>query len=153
MEELMDYINTNNRHNITVLGSTANSYLDALKAEDIAWPTQYHDILPYQSWEDFYWDGLYTTRPASKRFVKTASADFHMMSGRFAERMINTQSSDKSVREALKSYNDMNEDVAMWTHHDAVTGNNYQYVDNDYRNRTRKVLRDGFKHYNKDLTE
>jgi hypothetical protein len=47
MEELMDYINTYNRHNITVLGSTANSYLDALKAEDIAWPTQYHDILPY----------------------------------------------------------------------------------------------------------
>jgi len=63
--------------------------LDAIKHENIKWPTQYGDILPYQSTKNVYWDGLYSARPATKKFALESSANFHTMASKFAEKAIN----------------------------------------------------------------
>jgi len=43
--------------------------------------------------------------------------------------------------------------VSVLTHHDAITGNNIQYVDEDYRNRTVIPIRAGYKIYSKSIAD
>jgi len=46
--------------------STVYDYINAVKAENITWPTKYDDMFPYADWEDQYWTGYFTSRANSK---------------------------------------------------------------------------------------
>jgi len=37
---------------MTMQYSTVYQFIDAVKAEDITWPTKYDDMFPYADWED-----------------------------------------------------------------------------------------------------
>ena len=50
--------------------STPTEYLNALRALDIEWPTNYDDMFPYADKGDDYWTGYFTSRPNSKVFVR-----------------------------------------------------------------------------------
>ena len=46
--------------------STIYDYVNAVKAEDITWPTKYDDMFPYADNPDQYWSGYFTSRANSK---------------------------------------------------------------------------------------
>jgi len=49
-----------------VVMSTPGKYVDALKAENVTWPVQYHDLLPYSDEKNDFWSGFYSSRPSAK---------------------------------------------------------------------------------------
>ena len=53
--------------------STIYDYVNAVKAEDITWPTKYDDMFPYADWEDQYWTGYFTSRANSKSQIRYGS--------------------------------------------------------------------------------
>jgi len=60
--------------------STPSTYIDALKGENVTWPTRYNDMLPYSNKKDNYFTGYYSSRPGTKKFVKDNSATYHSLS-------------------------------------------------------------------------
>ena len=55
---------------IDIRYSTVYDYINAVKAENITWPTKYDDMFPYADWEDQYWTGYFTSRANSKSQVR-----------------------------------------------------------------------------------
>ena len=63
--------------NIKIRYSTVNDYVDAVKAENITWPTKYDDMFPYADRLDQYWTGYYTSRALAKAQVRFGSHNLH----------------------------------------------------------------------------
>ena len=76
-------------------------YLDAIKKENIRWPTYTSDFLPLMEQRYEFWTGYYTSRPGMKKQVTSYSSLFHAQSRLFARRMINMNSGDKEIESAL----------------------------------------------------
>lgn len=70
--------------NIELMYSTPSMYVDAIAAQDIAWPTKYDDMFPYADHEAAYWTGYFTSRPNSKKYIRDASHTFQSSSKMFA---------------------------------------------------------------------
>ena len=64
-DNLIDYFNTV-YSDVTLIRSTPYMYLDALKAQDIKWPTRTEDLFPYADYRDEYWTGYFSSRANSK---------------------------------------------------------------------------------------
>jgi hypothetical protein len=77
MEKVVAYINAHNDVNMTVVASTPQTYVDALKRENISFATQYNDMFPYSDQKNDYWSGFYSSRPSAKKQVKDGSALLH----------------------------------------------------------------------------
>lgn len=53
---------------ITLMYSTVNEYVDALKADKtVTWPVKYDDMFPYADQRDDYWTGFFTSRADAKK--------------------------------------------------------------------------------------
>jgi hypothetical protein len=89
METLMAYVNKHNKYNIVLLQSTPQTYVNALKKQNITWPTQYNDMFPYSDNQDEFWSGFFTSRPTTKKLVKDGSAHLHSSSKLYAQKIIN----------------------------------------------------------------
>ena len=69
--------------------STPQTYIDALKEENVTWPTQYNDMFPFSDKKDNYHTGVFSSRPGTKKFVKDASATYHSLAYMLAQRVVN----------------------------------------------------------------
>ena len=54
--------------------STPQTFIDALKSENVNWPVKTNDFFPYSANKNSYWSGFFTSRPAFKKQVKDANA-------------------------------------------------------------------------------
>jgi len=84
MENLIKYINENSHVNMKVVMSTPQTYVDALKKQNVTYATYYNDMFPYSDEKNDYWSGIYTSRPTSKKLVKDGSANLHASNKLFA---------------------------------------------------------------------
>ena len=64
-------------------------YIDAIKIEEILWPTKYDDMFPYADSEKSFWTGYYTSRANDKKYFRDASHIFHSSSKLFSTAIIN----------------------------------------------------------------
>ena len=62
MDKMIDYFNEHNEANMTMFYSTPGQYIDALKKENITWPTNYDDMFPYADNPQDYWSGYFSSR-------------------------------------------------------------------------------------------
>ena len=62
MDNMIDYFNEHNDANMTMFYSTPGQYIDALKKENITWPTNYDDMFPYADNPQGYWSGYFSSR-------------------------------------------------------------------------------------------
>ena len=69
---------------VTLIYSTPGMYLDALKTQEIAWPTNYDDMFPYADQKEDYWTGFFTSRANAKSEVRFGQADLHASNKIFA---------------------------------------------------------------------
>ena len=70
-ENLIKYFNAR-YDDVTLLSSTPSMYLDALKAENITWPSKTTDMMPYADQPNEYWSGYFTSRANSKSQIRFA---------------------------------------------------------------------------------
>lgn len=89
MEKIIKYINENNKYNMKLIMSTPETYIDALKKEQITWPVYYNDMFPYSDSHNDFWSGFYTTRPGTKKQIKDGSANFHASNKLYALEVVN----------------------------------------------------------------
>jgi len=88
LEKIMNYVNLNNKVNITLRMSTPSEYVDALKKEKISWPVKYDDGMPYSDGPNDYWVGYFSSRPGAKKEVKDDSAIINGENKLFAQKVI-----------------------------------------------------------------
>ena len=70
-------------------------YIDALKKQNIKWPTKYDDMFPYASYSAQYWTGYFTSRPNDKGYMRHASHVLHTTSKIFSLAAINLSTTEK----------------------------------------------------------
>ena len=153
IERIIEYINKHNKANMTLVMSTPQTYINALKAENITWPVKYDDMFPYAHTSNDYWTGYFSSRPAAKKQVKDASSLFSAEMKLFSERVITENVKASDVSDVLLAKQSMLESLSIYQHHDAITGTAKQYVADDYSFRMQRSIDFSSKTYFKELSE
>jgi hypothetical protein len=66
------YINANASYGVTVRYSTLNEYFSAVHAKNVTWSTRDStDFFPYADFPGNWWTGYFTSRVASKWWIRT----------------------------------------------------------------------------------
>eukprot|EP00095_Tigriopus_kingsejongensis_P004818 maker-scaffold769_size100554-snap-gene-0.18 protein:Tk04818 transcript:maker-scaffold769_size100554-snap-gene-0.18-mRNA-1 annotation:"lysosomal alpha-mannosidase (mannosidase alpha class 2b member 1)" len=116
-----------NETGVHLLYSTPSCYIKSLNDEqEVQWPEKNDDFFPYASGENSYWSGYFTSRPTFKFHERKASILLQS-----AKQTLATSKSvglDQQVR-------NLQREVGVAQHHDAITGTAKQLVDLDYHKR------------------
>jgi hypothetical protein len=96
----MDYCNEvyGKDYNIEFIYSTPGNFVDALRKEDVTWPTYDKDMFPYycSTVYNSFWSGFYSSRPNLKLQIKQASGVFNAASAAMAKKSLRRDLSDLS---------------------------------------------------------
>ena len=87
-DQLIPYFN-DVYDDITIMYSTPYMYIDAIKKQNLTYPTKYDDMFPYADQKNEYWSGYFSSRANSKRQVRLAQANLHASSKVFSIKVIN----------------------------------------------------------------
>ena len=145
LDKLVHYGNLNG--SVNFLYSTPTRYVEEKFKADLSWELRKDDIFPLADAAHHYWTGYFTSRPALKRQLRTASA------------LLQAARQLEAVAHALK-WNKVGENVranrprtrpsprvgdgwtdglegavAVATHHDGLSGTSRQSVTNDFQQR------------------
>ena len=137
LDKLISHVNQlqTNGSNVHVFYSTPSCYLKSLQESGLTWPTKTDDFFPYASDPHAYWSGYFTSRPASKRFIREAEIYSKLLS-----QLTVLRHDERHVVEELSK---LRETVGIIQHHDAVTGTEKQHVAHDYHKRIHAALAQG----------
>lgn len=133
--------------------STPQTYINALKQENVEWPTKNEDLLPYASDPARYWTGFYSSRPGFKKAVKDASAAFGSHSHIFARKVLDQNATEERINEIMDANFQLLDALGISQHHDVITGTEKQYVANDYSYRLQKGVDESKKIYSKEISD
>lgn len=135
---LFDYMNSNPSLNVEAQFGTLSDYFNAVRAEKAIeeFPTLTGDFFTYADRNAHYWSGYYTSRPLYKRmdrillsYVKAGDAILTLMQSckHFgAEELMNRETG------LVKLMEDARHSLALFQHHDGVTGTARDHVVIDY---------------------
>ena len=99
-DNLIEYFNSH-YDDVTLLYSTPGMYVDALKAENITWPSKTTDMMPYADQLNEYWSGYFTSRANSKSQIRFAQANLHAANRLFAQKVIDKNSKNVEIEAIL----------------------------------------------------
>lgn len=141
--KLFEYMNSRKDWNIDVGFGTLKDYFDALrvaegrasKTKSGGFPVLSGDFFPYSDRDNTYWSGYYSSRPFGKRLSREVentlrSAEIlttfaNIYSKQLGYRFDNNHVYLASLQQARRS-------LALFQHHDAITGTSKEYVAGDY---------------------
>ena len=129
MDQLIAYVNGNRTLNATVQYAFFSDYARAAQASGAAFPVRTpadSDFFPYASGPYAYWTGYYTSRPASKGFIRSRGQVL-----RTAEALLATVT-PTAVRANVARLHSLRRAVGVTQHHDAISGTEKQHVADDY---------------------
>lgn len=135
---LFDYMNANPSLNVEAKFGTLTDYFNAVRAEKAVeeFPTLTGDFFTYADRNAHYWSGYYTSRPLYKRmdrillsYVKAADAILTLVEG-----CKHTGAKELLSHEAglVKTMEEARRNLALFQHHDGVTGTARDHVVIDY---------------------
>lgn len=101
LELIIGLCNKINTVNMNFIQSTPQTYVNALKNENVEWPTRNDDLLPYASDPARYWTGFYSSRPGFKKAVKDASSVFGAHSHLFARRVLEQNATEDRINDIM----------------------------------------------------
>ena len=105
--------------------SSMDAYVAAKRTDKSVvggWPLKTDDMFPYADGPHMFWTGYFTSRPALKRYIRTASAQLQTVRQLIAFTPNAPAGATRELEEAL----------GVVQHHDAVTGTEMQHVAFDY---------------------
>ncbi|XP_051115211.1 probable alpha-mannosidase At5g13980 [Andrographis paniculata] len=124
MDKLIHYVNLDGR--VNAFYSTPSFYTDAKHALNESWPLKSDDYFPYADRINAYWTGYFTSRPATKRYVRVMSG--YYLAARQLEYFLGRSKSGPTTDSLADA-------LAIAQHHDAVSGTEKQHVADDYAKR------------------
>ncbi len=147
-ERLMDYMNLDPSLNVEIKFGTLRDYFELLnqknKEQNRQLKTFSGDFFTYADRQDHYWSGYFTSRPFSKRldrlvehYLRTAEITFSLSN------LIELQSKEKYLN-ANNLYKKMlvaRRNLAIFQHHDGITGTSKTPVVQDYTNKYLVILK------------
>lgn len=145
LDKIIHYANLNGT--VNVFYSTPSLYTDQKKKAGLTWEKRYDDVWPLADNAHHYWSGYFTSRPALKRQVRTAT---HFLdAARQMEMASGTTAADVDTPTTRpsppvgKSWTDSLEGmIGVTTHHDAMSGTERQDVADDYAERMAESSRE-----------
>jgi len=155
LDKLIHYVNEDGR--VNVFYSSPEDYVAAKYSYNTTWPVKYDDFFPYADTPHSYWTGYFSSRAASKGYIRSATAylqaarqlEAYVGKGGGAEELSTSSSStsdhvrsssvknsDNSRYSTFESTTEaLEEAVSLCQHHDSITGTAKQHVANDYHSR------------------
>jgi hypothetical protein len=140
MELALELANKYQKVNMEFVQSTPQTYVNALKAENVEWPVKTDDMIVYSRDSNFFWTGYFSSRPGFKKQVKDTSALLSAHNRLYALKVINEKATDKEIEGIMDSNFAMLDGLGVANHHDAITGTDRQYVNNDFSARLQAGL-------------
>ncbi|KAL7642128.1 UNVERIFIED_CONTAM: hypothetical protein RMT77_006688 [Armadillidium vulgare] len=145
LDKLIKYVNAlqSNGSDVNLVYSTPSCYLDAIRNDNLTFPTKEDDFFPYASDRHTYWTGYFTSRPTLKGFIAQSNNLLQAVK----------QLSALVGNPRGPSVNTLSEAMGVLQHHDAVTGTAKQHVTDDYSRHLSEgtaaaagALNDGFRY-------
>jgi alpha-mannosidase len=147
LDKLIHYTNKDGR--VNVFYSSPEDYVAAKYSYNTTWPVKYDDFFPYADTPHSYWTGYFSSRAASKGYIRSATAylqaarqlEAYIGSNRRKEEEISSSSSSSTnrIRTSTSNFDSTTEAleaaVSLCQHHDSITGTAKQHVANDYHSR------------------
>ncbi|EFN53834.1 hypothetical protein CHLNCDRAFT_36397 [Chlorella variabilis] len=125
LDKLIRAVNADGRLN--AFYSTPAEYVRAKHAySGERWPLKSDDFYPYADFPHAYWTGYFTSRPASKGYIRAATS--FLQAARQLEAFM-------GLPEGGPTTHALEEAVSLLQHHDAITGTEKQHVACDYHRR------------------
>ncbi|KAI8100833.1 hypothetical protein M9434_005218 [Picochlorum sp. BPE23] len=141
LDKLIYYVNEYSKKNssrkISVFYSTPHEYLTAKHEYKQAWPTKVDDFFPYSDAREAFWTGYFTSRSASKRYIRQATS--FLQAARQLE-IFNVFSQRGDETRVEKETDALEEAISLCQHHDSITGTEKQHVASDYHVRIHKGM-------------
>ncbi|XP_056022821.1 alpha-mannosidase 2-like [Ostrea edulis] len=139
MEKLMKYINSNSQMNTRVrFGTLSDFFKEHRKLQTKALPSFSGDFFPYSDRLDQYWTGFYTTRPFLKYAARRIQSLLRSVEILYAVLLAKSKKSSEKYSGLLKLLPDLElgrQELALFQHHDAITGTSRVSVTEDYSRR------------------
>lgn len=132
MDRMIEWFNKHNTANMRMFYSTPGQYIDALKTQNITWPTKYDDMFPYADNPQDYWSGYFASRQAAKKQVRDGQANLHASMAVLSRTVLRDDTPDETISNILAGKNQMLDAMGVYQHHDAVSGTAKQHVANNY---------------------
>lgn len=153
LEKIIEHCNKIGTVNMNFMQSTPQTYVNALKFENVEWPTRGDDLIPYASDPARYWTGIYSSRPGLKKSLRDASTQFGGHSHIFARSVLKLNQTEERINEIMDANFQLLDALGVGQHHDAATGTVKEYVANDFVNRIQKGLDVSRKVYDKEIID
>lgn len=150
-QQLINYINAKKEWNMNVKFGTLTEYFKRVKEMeakygkqlDSTFPVLSGDFFPYSDWDNAYWTGYYTTRPAIKRFGREieplvrAAEIMNVYVTQFSKaKGINYDVGKMIVRKLRHA----RREIGMFLHHDGITGTSLSFVVQDFKSRLEQAF-------------
>uniref|UniRef100_A0A7E4VA72 Alpha-mannosidase n=1 Tax=Panagrellus redivivus TaxID=6233 RepID=A0A7E4VA72_PANRE len=115
-----------NKTNYNIFYSTPACYTKALKESGHVFSNKTYDFFPYASGSTNYWSGYFSSKPAHKGLVRTASNVLNSI------RQSNVFAKLSNITEWTSGEETLERAVGLSLHHDGITGTSKDHVTRDY---------------------
>lgn len=143
-EKLMDYMNSKPEMNVNIKFGTLKEYFELVlqndKNSNIDIPSFSGDFFTYADRQDHYWSGYFTSRAFYKRLDRLVEG--YLRSAEISFSLNNLfGNKNENLNEFYKQLLIARRNLAIFQHHDGITGTSKTYVVNDYANKYVELFR------------
>lgn len=119
-------------------GTLSEYFMELETSQTRPFPTFTGDFFPYSDRSDQYWTGFYTTRPHLKYLARRIQSLLRSVEILYAAAVAKANKMSEQLYSLLKLLPDLNvgrQELALFQHHDAITGTSRKTVTENYRER------------------
>ncbi|BHF82972.1 Alpha-mannosidase 2 [Sparganum proliferum] len=146
-KKLMDYINSKPEMRMHVQFGTLSTYFNLVeKLKPVAnFPSLIGDFFTYADRNHDYWSGFYTSRPAHKALSRVLEAELRSAEILFSlarhwQPSLASELKSQTLRSLYRMISSARRSLALFQHHDAITGTARRHVMDDYRRQLSSAL-------------
>ena len=114
--------------------STPTKYVEALKRESVAWPAHTGDFFNEARIEGMN-QGVFTSRPAFKKHIRDASAQYYTLSKDFARKVLDKNLPKDQADKYVKANFDLLDQLSVMQSSEVIIGvkSNSVAIDHEYK--------------------